>query len=500
MNFKKRYFLIMVLGLLVLFNCGQQPKTDQVTIIHWNDLHSANLPYKPTYRNPEGFKVGGYANLAGYLDSLRKAHPEAVALHAGDDFQGSPVSSITKGQSQILIMNAVGLDAFTIGNHEFDYGFEKLKENVELANFPIVSSNIMVKKTQELFVKPYVILESGDSKIGVIGLAMEDLKGSSLPQNVAEIKLLDTYNQVQKYADSIEEKVDLTVVLSHQGFHEDSVLATRLEKVDAIIGGHSHSWLSRPVNVNNILVCQVGARGERLGVLNAKIDTRKNEIINHNYEFIRTIVGKVPPNKKVKHIVDSLDARIAERMNQKIGTLKNDWIRDSRDESNIGNWFTDAMRRHFNTDIAFQNSGGIRKNLSAGPITVRDIWEICPFDNTVEIVKVDGEALKAIMEWRADNPRDLLQVSGLKWTYNSKKEEMIELTVNGKEVDEDQEYTIATNNYITGHAERFFGRPASKLDIKHTGVIGRDILIEDVKKQGVISGQKENRIIDVARN
>lgn len=498
MKFRKEIFLIMVVSLLVFFNCGQKPKTDQVTIIHWNDLHSANLPYKPTYRNPEGFKVGGYANLAGYLDSLRNVHPEAVALHAGDDFQGSPVSSITKGRSQILIMNAVGLDAFTIGNHEFDYGVEKLKENIELANFPIVSSNIILKKTQELFVKPYVILESGDSKIGVIGLALEDLKGSSLPKNVAEIEILDTYDQVQKYTDSIEDKVDLTVVLSHQGFHEDSTLATRLDKVDVIIGGHSHTWLSRPVRVNNILVCQVGARGERLGVLNAKIDTRKNEIINHNYEFIRTIVGKVTPNKEVKHIVDSLDAKIAERMNKKIGTLKNDWIRDSRDESNIGNWFTDAIREHFEADIAFQNSGGIRKNLSAGPITVRDIWEICPFDNTVEIVQVDGKTLKEIMQWRAENPRDLLQVSGLKWVYNSDEKKMKELTVNGQKVDNDREYTIATNNYITGHAERFFGRPVSELDIKHTGIIGRDILLQDVQEKGVISGHKENRIIDVA--
>lgn len=501
MNSRKIY-LITLISFLILFSCGRKRDTVTTTIIHWNDFHAANQPYKPTYKNPKGFKVGGYANLAGYVDSLKKVYPAAVTMNAGDDFQGSPVSSITQGQSQILILNALGLDIFTLGNHEFDYGFKNLKENIKLAEFPVISSNVLVKKNRHLMVKPYKILNSDGVRIGVIGVMMESLKSSSLPQNVKEIEVIDALEQVRKYADSLESRVDLTVVLSHQGYHADSVLATRLdEMVDIIVGGHSHTWLAQPVKVNDILVCQAGSRGERLGVLNARVDTVKNRIENYNYEFIRTIVGRVKPDPEVKKVVDSLDAKIAQRMDKKIGTLERGWIRSSRDDANIGNWITDALREDFDTDIAFHNSGGIRKNLSAGPITVRDIWEICPFDNTVEIITVDGQTLKGIVKWRIENPRDLLQTSGMKRVFNSKTDSLLELKIHGRQIMNEKKYTIATNNYITGHAKRFFGIPSEELNIKHTGILVRDVLIEDVKDKQIISGKKiEDRIVDVAHN
>lgn len=491
-------FISLLLITIIFLGCGQEKNATTITIIHWNDFHSANLSYKPNYNNPEGFEVGGYANLAGYVDSLRSVYPGAVTMNAGDDFQGSPVSSLTKGESQILILNALGLDVFTLGNHEFDYGLKKLKENIKLADFPIVSSNVVEKQSGQLLVKPYEIINTGRARIGVIGLMLEDLKSSSLPQNVKDIIVLKAEKQVEKYADSLESKVDLTVILSHQGFHPDSVLATQLEKVDVIIGGHSHTWLSKPVVVNDILICQGGSRGERLGLLDALIDTTENKIINYNYEYIRTIQGKVKPDPEVKKIVDSLDAKIADKMDKQIGVLKTAWDRRSNRESNIGNWFTDAIKEHFKTDIAFQNSGGIRKDLSAGPITIRDVWEISPFANTIEIIKVRGDTLKQMMQWRVRHSHDLLQTSGMKRVYNSKTDSLLELTVNGKKIEKHATYTIATNNYITGHAKRFFGIPASELNIKYTGIVGRDVLIEDIKDKETIHSEVEGRIIDVA--
>ncbi|MCF7886141.1 MAG: bifunctional metallophosphatase/5'-nucleotidase [Candidatus Marinimicrobia bacterium] len=497
MKSRKIVILVLLFAILII-NCERDKNTTTATIIHWNDFHAANLPYKPTYKNPQGFKVGGYANVAGYIDSLREVYPHAVTMNAGDDFQGSPVSSITKGKSQILILNALGLDVFTLGNHEFDYGFKKLRKNIKLAEFPIVASNIFVKESGKLMVPPYKILQSGATKIGVIGVMLETLKSSSLPKNVKEIEVVEARDQVQKYADSLESKVDLTVVLSHQGFYPDSILATQLDKVDAIIGGHSHTWLTKPVEVNDILICQVGSRGERLGVINARVDTINNRVINYDYEYIRTILGRVKPDQKVNKVVDSLDALIAARMDRQISYLQTDWTRSSRGESNIGNWFTDAIRERFNTDIAFQNSGGIRKGLSAGPITERDIWEICPFDNTVEIISVKGDTLTQMIRWRIEHPRDLLQTSGMKRIYNGQTDSLLKVIINGQPIDPDQTYTIATNNYITGHSQRFFGFSAAELQIEHTGIVGRDVLIEAAEKADTINSQIEGRIMDVA--
>jgi len=495
---KLKKLLILISSLSIfLVSCTQQNNTTEATILHWNDFHAANLPYKTT-QDSTNIKVGGYANLAGYLDSLRRVYPNAVTMNAGDDFQGSPVSSLTKGRSQILILNQVGLDVFTIGNHEFDYGLQNLKDNIELADFPVVSSNIKLKKTGKFLVEPYKIIQSGEAKIGVIGVVLETLKSSSLPKNVKDIKVLKAAEQVRKYADSLGNRVDLTVVLSHQGFHPDSVLATKLDRVDAIIGGHSHTWLSEPVRVNDILICQVGSRGERIGLLNATIDTVDNTIKYYNYKYLETVVGKVEPDPAVKKVVDSLDAQVAERMDQKIGVLEADWERRPHSDSNIGNWFTDALREHFKTDIAFQNSGGIRKDLAAGPITIRDIWEISPFSNTIEIIKVRGDTLRQMMIHRVQDPHDLLQTSGMKRVYNSETDSLHKLTINGQKVDDDQFYTIAINNYIVGHAKRFFGISADKLQIRYTGIIGRDVLIKDVKEADTIKSKVENRIVDLA--
>jgi 2',3'-cyclic-nucleotide 2'-phosphodiesterase (5'-nucleotidase family) len=190
---------------------------------------------------------------------------------------------------------------------------------------------------------------------------------------------------------------------------------------------------------------------------------------------------------------------IAGEMNKVIGKLKSPWICNSRGESNIGNWIADVTRAYFQTDIAFQNSGGIRKGLAAGPITVRDIWEISPFDNTIVIVRVTGIQLLNILDWRIKNPRDLLQTSGLTRFYNTKNKTLIEATVNGNPIIPDKIYTIATNNYILGHIERFFGLSEKDVLVEDTGVIGRDILLLAVKKQKIIDTKIEGRLVFTAK-
>jgi len=474
------------------------PSHEEAVLIHWNDFHAANLPYQPSYRNPDSIYVGGYANLAGYIDSLQALYPNALTLNAGDDFQGSPISSMTKGKSQLLILNQINPTAFTIGNHEFDYGVDILKDYLQMANFDIISANIYDTEQQELLTDPYIITRSGRVRVAIIGLILEELKSSVLPGNTRNMKILDPLAQTQKYVAEIGSRADLIVLLTHQGFFQDSLLATQLADVDIIIGGHSHSWLAQPRKVNNILICQAGARGERLGLLKTVVDTLQNELVSYDYEFLRTQLGKVPRSPTVARVVDSLEATIQKEMDRVIGHLATPWVRSSRGESNIGNWIADALRARFNTDIALQNSGGIRKSLNAGPIKVRDLWEISPFDNTVLIMKVNGTQLQDLLEWRIKHPRDLLQVSGLTMVYNSRTRQLVKARVNKQPIQPERTYTIATNNYITGHMDRFFGFSPAAVALDTTGALVRSVLIEAVKKQGKISSQIEDRLIDLA--
>ncbi len=466
-----------------------------VHFLHWNDFHSANIPYQSRWGETKGMNIGGYSTLAGYIDSMKTLCPEAVVLNAGDDFQGSPISAMTKGMSQILILNKILPAAFTIGNHEFDYGSENLRSAVDAAKFEVLSCNLFDSTIMSLFTKPYTIVESNGAKIGIIGLIMEDLKSTVLPSNMAKMSVLNPTKSVMKYAEEIEKETDLIVVLSHNGFYEDSLLATELNYVDVIIGGHSHTILRQPVSVNNVLICQAGSHGQFLGHLKATVNVNTNSITNYSYQLIETVVGRVTPAANVAQIVDSLEATIGSEMDRVIGSLQTSWIRNSHGESNIGDWIADATRDYFGADIAFQNSGGIRKGLSAGPIKVRDIWEISPFDNTIVLVMVNGDQLLHLLNWRINNPRDLLQQSGIQRTYDAQSRTLIEATVNGEPIEPEKVYTIATNNYIVGQIDRFFGLNANDVVIEDTGVIGRDILVTAAEKQGIIDSRIDGRLI-----
>ncbi|MBC8491775.1 MAG: metallophosphatase [Candidatus Marinimicrobia bacterium] len=308
-----------------------------VNFLHWNDFHSANIPYKSRWGRTKGLYIGGYATLAGYIDSMRTLYPNAIVLNAGDDFQGSPISALTKGMSQILILNQVQPTVFAIGNHEFDYGMENLRKAVHAARFDIVSCNLYDSTKQSLFVQPYKIIRSNGARIGVIGMIFKDLKQSVLPDNMNELATLDPVNSIMKYVEELQDKTDLIVVLSHNGFREDSVLATQLREVDAIFGGHSHTRLHQPVRVNDILICQAGANGQFLGHLSATVDPETKSITDYQYQLIETVAGNIKSSPAVARIVDSLEATIEGEMNKVIGELKTPWVRNSRDESNIGN-------------------------------------------------------------------------------------------------------------------------------------------------------------------
>ena len=493
MNTKQFFSVIFLLG--IILNHGFAQVVD-AELIHWNDFHSTNISYTPTYRNPHKIQVGGSAILAGYIDSLKNIYNDALVVNAGDDFQGSPISSITKGLSQILIMNKMNLDAFTLGNHEFDYGKDQLYNTLNKATFPVLSANIYDDHKASLFTKPFQVYKKGDVDIAVIGCVYENLKSSSIPKNVEGITILPPLPEIKKYVDEVKNKVDLIIVLSHSGFEEDSILAENLDEVDVIVGGHSHSWLKKPIVVNEIIIVQAGARGERLGFLKMKVDKKANKILSHNYDFIQTITTNIKPNQEIAALVDSMESELSDVMDEVIGTLEKDWIRNSHNVSNLGNWICDATKKKFDVDIVFHNGGGIRKNLIAGSIKTRDIWEISPFDNTIQIIEITGQQLLDILKYRLRNSSDFLQFSGLKISWDPATNNLVKVLIDGKPVDNAETYTVATNNYIMSHSKRFFNIENSDLEIKDTGKISRNILVEAVKKQKVISGELDERLIE----
>jgi 2',3'-cyclic-nucleotide 2'-phosphodiesterase (5'-nucleotidase family) len=197
-----------------------------------------------------------------------------------------------------------------------------------------------------------------------------------------------------------------------------------------------------------------------------------------------------------------------------IGKLERDWKRGYSEESNLGQWEADATRSKAQTDVSFMNSGGIRKDLVKGDITVNDIWEINPFGNTVVTFNVSGKTLKEMLknnlrnrvsEIKETGSSDMIIVSGINVIYDSKKvlsgdnDFILSMKVNGEDIDDNKIYSVSTNNYVGSQFKKYFGNVSEEIKITDTNIIDRDLLIEAVENQKVIDTVIEKRIEDVSK-
>lgn len=494
---KRRLIVFLLLAtLLLLTNCFHSQ--EKLTILHWNDFHAFNKPNQARLENGEKAVVGGAAVLKGYINKFRAEEKNVALVHAGDDFQGTPISNITEGMSQIKLLNLIHPDVFTIGNHEFDYGLPALRTAISQATFDIVSANIFDEEKNETFVKPYIIKKFGKIRVGFIGVIIPDLPSLTLPESIAGLKMLDPKVEVEKYVKIIQDSVDLVVVVSHMGLEYDEQLARDVDGIDIIIGGHLHRALFEPVIVNNVIICQAGSHGKYLGKLDIEFDLSKKKIVDYKSELVTTYAEKIQPDPAVQALVDSLEQIVDKELNAVIGELKTDWIRSRSGESNVGNWETDVMREYTGTDIAFQNSGGIRKDVFKGKITLRDMWELNPFANYFVVFEMTGRELRQTLERNSSGEGEFLQVSGVRYRFNEKDpvgNRVEKMWVKGKPVEDTKIYSVCTNNFLVGIFEEAFGFPADDRKMKSLNEIDRDIFIKAVKQQKEISSKIEGRIV-----
>ncbi len=512
---KKTPQLLLILALL-LYSCGtsenfrqaQKPELAPLTILHWNDFHSRNVPFKIVIRDSikkidSVYYVGGTANFLGYIKHYKGDRRDVAVMNAGDDFQGTPISSITLGRSQIELMNIINPDVMTLGNHEFDYGVENLENDLSLARFPIINANIFDLRKGRSFLPPYLVKTYGKVKVGIIGLIAPDLPILVKTEDIVGLQMLNHAQVVRKYVSELKkENVDLIVVLSHIGVDVDRALADSVPEVNVIVGGHSHTALFKPIKRNRTVICQAGAQGRWLGKLDLVVDLSGDSVYSYEGQLIETVVGKVKPDSLADSKVNELEKMVDKELNEVIGTLENDWLRSMKVECNIGNWSADVMREFAQTDIAFMNSGTIRKDLYAGDISVRDIWEIFPFNNHFLTFRVTGKTLWKMIAWQAAEKGELMQVSGMRYTYDSSKpfgQQLLSIEVAGEPLDENRTYSIVTNNYVAGHIEDFFGIPQKEIEFTRLDKLDHDLFMEAARKQKNVSSRVEGRMVNVSK-
>lgn len=280
---------LLGLGGLSLSSFDSAVDVKKITILHTNDTHSHIDPFPATH--PKNPNQGGVARRAALIEQIRKTEPNVLLLDAGDIFQGTPYFNYYGGELEFKLMSMMQYDLATIGNHDFDNGVEGLFAQLPHAKFEFVSANYDFKNTVlDTFVKPYKIFKKDGIKIGVFGLGVEldGLVDKGLYKETKYYNPIEIATDITKKLKD-EEKCDLVICLSHIGFEYkndankvcDIMLAQKTRNIDLIIGGHTHTFLDKPVIQKNldgqqVLINQVGAYGINLGRIDFYFDNKMN--------------------------------------------------------------------------------------------------------------------------------------------------------------------------------------------------------------------------------
>lgn len=275
----------IILTLLLVVFTVQAQKTKHLVILHTNDTHSRIEPLPkndPSYPN-----TAGVVRRLSYIEQVRKENKDVLLFDAGDFVQGTPYFNLFKGDVEIGALNRMHYNAGTLGNHEFDYGLEALARIVKMAKYPIVNCNYDFSNTpMKGLVKPYVILKKFGMKIGVLGVGV-DPEGMIQRANYQGMIFNPIINSANKYAEILknQEKCDLVICLSHIGYSSDGnaandqMLAQNSKNIDIIIGGHSHTYMEKPLVLKNldgkeVMIYQMGKNGTFVG----RIDVEMQEV------------------------------------------------------------------------------------------------------------------------------------------------------------------------------------------------------------------------------
>lgn len=272
----KQYFIILI----VLLSLSVGIQAQKLVILHTNDTHSRIEPL------PESDKyapnLGGVVPRAAYVDKMRNENENVLLFDAGDFLQGTPYFNMFKGEVEVKAMNLLKYDAVTLGNHEFDYGMDVLVDVVKQAEFPIICTNYDFSDTEIAdIIKPYHIIYKDGVKIGVMG-ANIDPKGLVASTHYEGVKFFDPIETLNNTAKMLRNKLqcDMVICLSHLGIKNELDLAEKSRNIDIIIGGHSHTFMSKPSIRNNldgkeVTVFQTNGRGVYVGRIDVELERLK---------------------------------------------------------------------------------------------------------------------------------------------------------------------------------------------------------------------------------
>ena len=445
---KKKLLLALALLAVVLFlvlrphsdNASeQQDRTRQtatpasagegeIVILSVNDMHAS---------------IDQFPKFASMVDSLRAIYPDLLLFSAGDNRTGNPVNDQYDpfNYPMIELMNRLGFDLCTVGNHEWDANIGALHDDVERAKFPFLCANVTIPNDVDLDFEPFEIFESQGVKMAVIGLIEvrhDDIPGTH-PDNVAKVSFKRPNIVLPQYK-YLRDENDVVILLSHCGFEDDMELAQANPWLDAIIGGHSHTLIDHPSQTNGVLITQSGSHLKYATLVKLKVKDHK--VVNKE-AVVLNVNGVRKEKPEIKQLVNEFNK--APQLNRALAVAKTKF----ENPEEVGCMMTDAIREISGADFAFQNTGGVRINyLNKGPITVKDVYSIDPFNNDVVVYKMTGAQVKKfILNSYRKNGGFPSFVSGMSYTVGD-DERSVWVNMDGGNFSTNKVYKVAMNSYM----------------------------------------------------
>lgn len=438
----KKHIISVFMAALMLptavFNVNAAEPTEDIVILYENDVHCA---------------IDGYAKISALKNELSETADYVGVVSAGDYVQGSSLGAISQGEYIVNIMNMIGYDALTLGNHEFDYRISRLFELAEMMNTKPVCCNFRKLNDNESVFQPYNIVSYGETDIAYIGVTTPDTLTSSSPAQFKNEndEYIYTFNgdnlceTVQNSIDSAkEEGADYIVAVTHLGTEDvfeqwsAQTLIKNTSGIDVLLDGHSHSVIENMTiadkDGNEVVLSSTGTKFANIGKMTLSDGKITTELIEtESYE---------KTDSAVTEYIEKINEEYKAVGERKIGESEVDLIASDEDgnriirnsETNLGDFCADAYRIVTGADIGFMNGGGIRDNIDKGDVTFNDILSVFPWNNTVCVVEATGQQIADLLELSVviypEENGTFQHVSGLKFDLNGFVESTVKLDEN----------------------------------------------------------------------
>ncbi len=536
---KKFYKLIIAFTcLLMLGACSSEvPQDKDIYVFYTSDVHCGvdeNL---------------GFAKLKALINDTKEKNDYVALVDVGDFIQGGTYGTMSQGSLIIEMMNAMDYDVVTVGNHEFDYGMDRLKDLMKMANFKFTAANVRYTGKKESAFKDvpeYVMMQFGRTKVAFVGIVLPTSITSSTPAEFMENGEFvynfyygnegrDLYEKVQSTVNEARRQgADYVIALSHLGSlieytpYDSISLISHTTGIDAVLDGHSHSVIIGDHYPNaegkDVLLSSVGTKMENAGELIIGKDGTITSLLISEYNR---------EDETVRQAINTATGQLNEILTRKVGQVSFDLkmadengIRLIRNrETNLGNFVADAVRDFMNTDVTMYNGGSIRASIKAGDVTYNDLLNVLPFFDSLSAIRCKGQAIIDALEFCSKNTETIIsfedravgefggfmQVSGLKYTINASIPSSVTVDDNGMftgvagerrvtdvkilkddeyvPIDPNAYYTVSSNRYMllqNGDGITAFDHSAVLVD---QGPVELDALIAWMDKVGKNMGE-----------